>query len=60
MSNEEVREYAKQKRDKLWQIANASHINDGNFSKKLRVEFTKDKKQEMREIIDRLAAEQGW
>lgn len=58
MSNEDIRRYAKQKKIKLWQIANALHINDGNFSRKLRVEFTEEKKREIYQIIDKLAAEQ--
>ena len=57
MSNEDIRRYAKQKQVKLWQIANALHINDGNFSRKLRVEFTEEKKREIYKIIDKLAVE---
>ena len=48
MCNKDVREYAKIHSVKLWQIANKLHINDGNFSRKLRTEF---------KIIDELAAE---
>lgn len=58
MCNKDVREYAKKHNVKLWQIANALHINDGNFSRKLRVELTEDKKEEIRKIIDKLAEEQ--
>jgi len=55
MCNKDIREYAQRNNVKLWQIANELHINDGNFSRKLRVELTEDKKQEIRKIIDALA-----
>lgn len=57
MCNKDIREYAQKHNVKLWQIASALHINDGNFSRKLRVELTEDKKQEIRNIIDELANE---
>lgn len=59
MCNQDIREYAERHNVRLWQIANALHINDGNFSRKLRLELTKDKKEEIFKIIDSLAAEQG-
>lgn len=55
MCNQDIREYAKSHNVKLWQIANALNINDGNFSRKLRVEITEDKKEEIRKIIDELS-----
>lgn len=55
MCNKDIREYAQRNNVKLWQIANELHINDGNFSRKLRVELTEDKRQEIRKIIDALA-----
>ncbi|MDO4943521.1 MAG: hypothetical protein Q4E73_11920 [Lachnospiraceae bacterium] len=58
MCNKDIREYAKKHNVRLWQIANALHINDGNFSRKLRVELAEDKKAEIRAIIDDLAAGQ--
>lgn len=57
MCNQDIREYANSHNVKLWQIANALNINDGNFSRKLRTELTEDKKQEIRKIIDELAVE---
>lgn len=57
MCNKDIREYAKLKKIKLWQIANALSITDGNFSRKLRYEFSDDKKVEIFKIIDELAAE---
>lgn len=55
MCNQDIREYAKSHNVKLWQIANALNINDGNFSRKLRVEVAEDKKEEIRKIIDELS-----
>ena len=57
MSNKDVREYAEKHNVRLWQIANALHINDGNFSRKLRIELTEEKKAEIYKIIDELSAE---
>lgn len=57
MCNKDIREYAQNHNVKLWQIANALHINDGNFSRKLRVELTENEKQKIFSIIDEVAAE---
>lgn len=55
MTNQDVRNYAKSKGVRLWQIAEALHINDGNFSRKLRKELPEVQKQEIIQIIDELA-----
>lgn len=55
MCNQDIKEYAKSHNVKLWQIANALNINDGNFSRKLRTELTEDKKKEIFQIIDELS-----
>mgnify|MGYP004561097611 CR=1 FL=1 len=55
MFNKEVRTYAKEKGVYLWEIAEALHINDGNFSRKLRKELPEVQKQEIIQIIDELA-----
>lgn len=57
MCNMDVREYAKKHNVKLWQIASKLHINDGNFSRKLRLELPEEKKIKIKQIIDELAAE---
>ena len=57
MCNKDIREYAEKHNVKLWQIASKLHINDGNFSRKLREELTEDKKAEIKAIIDELASE---
>lgn len=58
MCNKDIREYASKRNVRLWQIASKLGINDGNFSRKLRIELSEEKKAEIRVIIDELAAEQ--
>ncbi len=57
MCNKDIREYANKRNVRLCQIAIKLGINDGNFSRKLRVELSEEKKAEIRAIIDSLAAE---
>ena len=57
MFNKDIREHAKKCGVRLWQIASALGINDGNFSRKLRQELTHDEKLKILAIIDRLAQE---
>lgn len=57
MCNKDIREYAEKHNVRLWQIASKLGINDGNFSRKLRVELPQDKKVKIKAIIDDLAAE---
>lgn len=54
MFNKEVRTYAKEKGIYLWEIAEALHINDGNFSRRLRKELPEAQKQEIIQIVDEL------
>ncbi len=56
--NEDIREYAKNNGVPLFRIALKLGINDGNFSRKLRVELSEEKKAEIKTIIDELAVEQ--
>lgn len=56
MCNEDIRKYANKRNVRLWQIASKLGINDGNFSRKLRIELSEEKKAEIRAIIDDLAA----
>lgn len=53
--NQDIKNYAKSKGVRLWQIAEALHINDGNFSRKLRKELSEAQKEESIRIIDRIA-----
>lgn len=55
MKNIDIRVYAVERNVKLWQIAKELRINDGNFSRRLREELSKEAKQQIYEIIDKLA-----
>ena len=55
MKNMDIREYAEKKGVKLWEIASALHINDGNFSRKLRQELSNEIKQQIFQIIDQIS-----
>ena len=58
MRNLDIRENAKKKNVKLWQIAEKlGYAHDTAFSKALRHELTEEKKTEIFKIIDELAAE---
>lgn len=57
MNNKDIREYAKKYDVKLWRIASKLHINDGNFSRKLRHELPEEEKRKIYQIIDELANE---
>lgn len=56
MCNNDIREYAEKHNVRLWQIANKLRINDGNFSRKLRVELSSEQKKEIKKIIDDIAS----
>lgn len=53
--NSEIREKAKERGVKLWEIAEVLNINDGNFSRKLRKELPPTEKQAILNIIDEIA-----
>ena len=55
MKNTEVREYARNNGVRLWQIAERMGLCDGNFSRKLRKEFSAEEKALVIAIIDDLA-----
>lgn len=54
-ANTDIRECAKTKDIKLWQIAEALCMQDTNFSKKLRFELPQEEKERIFAIIDELA-----
>lgn len=56
MYNREIRDAAKAAGVKLWQVADAYGLNDGNFSRKLRKELSESEKQKILNIIQKLAA----
>ena len=53
--NQDIKNYAKANGVRLWQIAEVLHINDGNFSRKLRKELSETQKEEIVRIIDELS-----
>ena len=57
MKNNDIKEAAKQAGVRLWQVAEAYGMNDGNFSRKLRKELSQNEKVKILGIIDRLAQE---
>ena len=57
MNNKEIRSAAKNAGVRLWEVAAAYGINDGNFSRKLRQELPQEEKEKILAIINRLAQE---
>ena len=57
MCNLDIRNAAAAANVRLWQIAVELNINDGNFSRKLRMELPTTEKQKILEIIKNLAKE---
>lgn len=55
MANEDVKAKAKEQNVKLWEIAYKLGINDGNFSRKLRLELPSDEKKKILSIIHELS-----
>ena len=56
-ANMEIRNAAKKAGIRLWEVAAACGVNDGNFSRKLRQELPQEEKEKILAIIDRLAQE---
>ena len=60
MQNIDIRMYAKSKGVNLWQVSEKlGYAHETRFSRVLRHELPYDKKQEIKKIIDELAAEEG-
>lgn len=59
MCNKDVRQAAASAGVRLWQIAAAIGLNDGNFSRKLRMELPAEEKQKIFGIIEKLSKEAG-
>ena len=55
LANQDIKLAAAGAGVKLWQIADALGVNDGNFSRKLRHELTAEEKAQILEIIDALS-----
>lgn len=59
MRNQEIRDYARIKDVKLWQIAERLNLCDSNFSRKLRQELLEDEKLKILGIIDKISEERS-
>ena len=57
MNNKEIRNAAGGYGLKLWEVAEASGMNESAFSRKIRKELPQEEKQRILEAIDRLAQE---
>ena len=57
MTNFDIREEAKLRGVRLWEIAMRLGITDGNFSRRLRSEFSPDQRERVLRIIREIAAE---
>lgn len=53
--NEEIRKAIKNSGLKHWEVAYALGVNDGNFSRKLRIELSEAEKTEILDIIMNLS-----
>ena len=57
LANQVIREQAKARGVRLWEIADKLGINDGNFSRKLRRELPEEEREKVLGIIEKLASE---
>lgn len=57
MKNQKIREAAAAAGVKLWQIAEAYGLSDGNFSRKLRRELPEKEQKRILKIIEELKKE---
>lgn len=58
-ANNDIREKAVNAGVKLWEIAARYGINDGNFTRLLRVELPEEKKQRIFSIIEEIKTERA-
>ena len=59
MANIDIREIAKKRGVRLWQIAERYGVTDGNFSRKLRRELPDAEKQKILRIISELSIKEA-
>lgn len=57
MCNHDIKQLAKARNVKLWQVAEAYGINDGNFSRLLRKTLQTETRNKIISIIERLSKE---
>lgn len=58
MANTEIREFAKENKVRLWEIADRLNVADTTFSKKLRRELLPEEKAAIMNIISDIAKEE--
>ena len=54
MNNKDIKELAKKKNVKLWQVAEKLNMTDSSFSRKLRHELSPNEKERIKSIINEL------
>lgn len=59
MKNQKVKNYAKQKGVRLWQVADCLGIADTSFSRKLRYPLDEGTEEKIMSIIDEISKGQG-
>ena len=59
MKNSEVREHAKEKSVKLWQLADELKISEPTMSRKLRHELPEEEKNKILALIDEIAEKES-
>lgn len=59
IANHDIREAIRSANLKYWKIASVYGITDGNFSRLLRHELSKEKKEKLFEIIEKIKREEN-
>ena len=54
MANEDIRKLIFDSKVRMWEVAKEYGVTDATFSRKLRVEFSKEKKTKIKTIIENL------
>lgn len=57
MNNQDIRKAIETNNFKYWQVANKLGMTDGNFSRMLRIELTKENKERVQNAINELKEE---
>jgi predicted XRE-type DNA-binding protein len=55
--NEDIKAYAKVKKVKLWQVAEALDVTDSQLSRKMRHELEPELKHRIMKLVDKIADE---
>lgn len=57
-ANKEIRDRIRESGIFYWQVAAELHINDGNFSRRLRHELSQEEKETVIQAIERIVSEE--